>query len=144
MTGKGERCKAYAMTGKEKCRAHSMSAEEKAALTAASAAKRASVREAREDAETSARLGLRALLGQRLEERADAITARLEALALSPDDQTALRGMQLWLDRVHGRAVQPTRDDTPTVAGSLAELEAMSLDELAELARGLPTDPEGA
>lgn len=92
----------------------------------------------REDALASARMGLKALLGQRLEARAEKIAARLEQLALSPDDQVALRGLQLWLDRVHGRAVQPTRDDTPTVASTLEELEGLTLEELGALARDLP------
>lgn len=83
-------------------------------------------------------MGLKAMLAQRMEERADAITDRLERLALSDDDQTARAGLALWFDRVHGRAVQPTRDDTPTVASALASMDDLSLEELAALAQGLP------
>jgi hypothetical protein len=48
------------------------------------------------------------------------------------------------LSRVLGKPAQPTRDETPTLHGDLAQLEAMSLEELSALARGLPTDPEAA
>lgn len=125
-----------------------MSAAERKALSASLAARSAQTRseaaEARRTALTAAQKGLRVLLAERLEERADAITARLEQLALSTDDATALRGMQLWLERVHGRAVQPTRDETPSVGTDLAALQGMSLDELAALAHRLPTEPDPA
>lgn len=125
-----------------------MSASERKALSASLAAKSAETRsktaEARRTALTAAQKGLRVLLAERLEARADAITARLEALALSTDNQTALRGMQLWLDRVHGRAVQPTQDVTPSVGTDLTTLQGMSLDELAALAHRLPTEPDPA
>ena len=125
-----------------------MSASERKALSASLAAKSAQARsktsEARREALTAVQKGLRVLLAERLEARADAIATRLEALALSTDDQTALRGMQLWLDRVHGRAVQPTQDVTPSVGTDLAALQAMGLDELAALARRLPAEPDPA
>ena len=125
-----------------------MSASERKALSASLAAKSAQARsktsEARREALTAVQKGLRVLLAERLEARADAIATRLEALALSTDDQTALRGMQLWLDRVHGRAVQPTQDVTPSVGTDLTTLQGMSLDELAALAHRLPTEPDPA
>jgi hypothetical protein len=50
-----------------------------------------------------------------LENYADDVTDRLRRLALSTDDSTALQGIKLWLERVYGRAVQPTRDETEPV-----------------------------
>jgi hypothetical protein len=124
-----------------------MSPEERAALTAASAAKRANRMEARRDAEESARLGVTALMGQRLEARADVVTDRLEALALHPDPQIALRGIQLWLERVHGRAVQPTQDVTEErnpLVDAFAALPPEERRALLRLAQPLPTDTDTA
>lgn len=112
-----------------------MTEEEKARLR--EAARRASRerREAREEAEEAARMGVKALMGQRLEARAAALTARLEALALSDDPQIALRGIQLWLERVYGRAVQPTADVTPELPASLEAYKTMSPEERRALLR---------
>jgi hypothetical protein len=107
-----------------------MSPDERAAMTRASAEARAARVEARKASEEAAQKGLKALLGERLEEKADAITERLQSLALSRDDATALRGIELWLSRVRGRAVQPTRDDTPIeLPEDVQALRAMSPEE---------------
>jgi hypothetical protein len=124
-----------------------MSEEERAALTAASAAKRANRVAARRDAEESARLGLTALLGQRLEEEAETVTERLRNLALSPDPGVALQGIKLWLERVHGRAVQPTADVTEERNPMVEAFASLSPEErrtLLRLAQPLPTDPDTA
>ncbi len=143
----GEPCKAYAVKGSSLCRGHSMSPEEKAALRAASAAKATERRETREHAEETARLGVQALLGRQMEADAEAITARLRALALSSDDATSRAGLQLWFDRVLGRAVQPTRDETAERNPVLDAFASLSPDErrqLLRLAQPLPDDPETA
>jgi multidrug efflux pump subunit AcrA (membrane-fusion protein) len=128
-TGRGERCKAWAVKGKTVCRAHGMTAEEKSELVRRGREARTALREAREDAEVSQRMGLRALLGARLEEEAEAVTARLRTLALSPDDGVALQGLKLWLERVHGRAVQPTADVTVDMPTDDVELARMTPEE---------------
>lgn len=137
LTREGKPCKGKVLPGRDVCRAHSMTEEEKAALREAAARARTERREAREHAEEAARKGLKALMGERLEERADALTARLEALALSPDDATALRGIELWLSRVHGRAVQPTRDETPDVPADVEALRSLSPEERRALLHAL-------
>lgn len=133
----GKPCKAYALPGTDACRAHSMTEEEKTALREAAARAKRERREAREQAEEAHRMGLKALLGARLEERAEALTARLERLALSADDAIALRGIELWLSRVHGRAVQPTRDETPEVPADVEALRSLSPGERRALLRSL-------
>ena len=82
-------------------------------------------------------MGLKALMGARLEARAADLTARLERLALSSDDAIALRGIELWLSRVHGRAVQPTRDETPEVPADVEALRALSPEERRALLRSI-------
>lgn len=92
-------------------------------------------------------MGLQALMGVRLEERADALTSRLERLALSTDDAIALRGIQLWLERVYGRAVQPTRDETDDVDPLVETLRSLSPEErraMLGLAPSLPADTNTA
>ena len=124
-----------------------MSAEERAALTAASATAAHERREVREDAEESARLGVQALMGRALEERAERVVGRLVDLALSTDDATALRGIQLLLERVHGRAVSQSIDLTPErnpVVEAFASLTPDQRRALLSLAQPLPTDPDTA
>lgn len=149
ITRGGERCRAPRVAGRETCRLHSMTAEERkqaaAKASARSAEKRAKVVEDREAAVEQARLGLTAMMAARLEERADALTRRLEGLALSPDDSIALRGIQLWLERVHGRAVQPTADVTEGRNPLVEAFAALSPEErraMLRLAQPLPAlDP---
>jgi hypothetical protein len=116
----------------------SQRAEYMAELSRKSAERRAGRMEARRDLEKQAQMGLRALLGARLEAKAAAVATRLEELALSTDDATALRGLGLWMDRVFGRSVQPTREETPPpMPDNLEELEALSWDEQLALLRSL-------
>lgn len=77
--------------------------------------------------------------------QADVEAAYRDALTSgSPEDLRRAQAAELLMSRVHGRPAQPTRDETPTLHGDLAQLEAMSLEELSALARGLPADPEPA
>lgn len=115
-----------------------MSAEERAALTAASAAKRAERVEARTDAVEAARMGLRALMGARLEERADKIVTVLDGLLDSPDESIRLRAIEQWMSRVYGKAVQPTQDVPADMPTDLDQLRAMTPEERRALLRSLP------
>lgn len=137
-TSKGTRCKAWAVEGSHLCRGHSMSEEEKTALREAAYRAKRERRETRENAKEAAALGLRALLGQRLEARADRITSRMEALALSEDDSTALRGLELWMSRVYGKAVQPTQDVSTELPADVEALRAMSPEDRRALLRSMP------
>ncbi len=83
-------------------------------------------------------MGLKALLGRELEREASALTARLRSLALSADDAIALRGIELWISRVHGKAVQPTSDVTPDLPADVEALRALSPDERRALLRAMP------
>ena len=114
-----------------------MTEEERAEFVRQGNAARTAQRKAREDAENAARMGLRGMLGARLEARADALTARLEGLALSQDDAIALRGIELWLSRVYGKAVQPTQELQTELPVDTDALEAMSTEERRALMRSL-------
>jgi hypothetical protein len=147
----GTQCKAWAITGETTCRVHSMSAEELAAhqasITARSAAARADVLATRRDLEESARKGLNALMGERLEAEADVFVERLRDLALSPDPGVALQGMKLWLERVYGRAVQPSvelADDSNPVVAAFTALSPEERRTLLRLAQPLPDVPDTA
>lgn len=75
------------------------------------------------------------------------LTDRLERLALSPDDSTAIQGIKLWLERVHGRAVQPTADVTEErnpLVDAFASLSPEERRAMLRLARSLPSDPDTA
>jgi len=89
----------------------------------------------REEQEEVARLGVRAMMGQRLEAEADALTDRLRSLALSEDDSIALRGIELWLSRVYGRPVQPTEDRTEQAPSLPQDILALSPEERRTLLR---------
>lgn len=114
-----------------------MSAEEKTALTMASAQARTRRAEERTAAVEEARKGTRVLLAEAVEELgANLVAAYRAALASgSPVDLRRAQAAEYLLSRVYGKPAQPTRDDTPSVVGTLAELEAMSLEDLARLAR---------
>jgi hypothetical protein len=145
-TGKGEKCKAYAIRGTQLCRGHSLSREEREQMTAASAAARSAQAEARSDALEAARKGTRVKLGEAVEELGSELVAAYRAALRtgSPEDLRRAQAAEYLLSRVYGRPAQPTRDETPTVASALSELEALSLEELSALARSLPTHPEAA
>lgn len=138
ITRAGKQCKAYALPGSTLCRGHSMSEEEKAALRAASVrAKRERV-EAREAAVEASRMGVQALMGRELEARAEAVVSRMVDLALSADDGVALQGLKLLLERVHGRAVQPTQQLEAEMPAELAALRLLSPEELRSLFHAVP------
>ena len=150
-TNAGIPCRAPRVEGGTTCRLHSMTPEQRSQAAAQAAARSASVRaervEVRAAAVEQARLGLQARLAQELEAEAEALTARLRALALSEDDGTALQGIKLWLERVHGRAVQPTADVTESSNPVVDAFAAMSPDErraLLGLAPPLPEDEHPA
>jgi hypothetical protein len=146
----GEQCKAYALQGGETCLTHSRTPEERKQAAHRAAARSAEVRagvvEEREDAVRSARLGLEARLAARLEEEADAVTSRLRELALSRDDSTALRGIQLWLERVHGRAVARTEEVATAnpLVEAFAALDPEERRRMLRLAQPLPEQPDTA
>ena len=93
---------------------------------------------ARKDAVEASQMGLKALLGQRLEAEAEALTERLRDLALSTDDQIALRGIELWLSRVYGKAVQPTADVSTELPSDVEALRSMDPEERRALLRAMP------
>jgi vacuolar-type H+-ATPase subunit E/Vma4 len=115
-----------------------MTEEEKTALREASNRVRRERREARSKAEEAATLGIRGLMGARLEAEASALTERLRALALSEDDAIALRGIELWLSRVYGKAVQPTQEVSTDLPVDMDALRALSPDERRALLRSMP------
>lgn len=149
-TGKGERCRAKPLRGRDVCLTHSRTPEERRRAAQVAAARSAEVRAGqvaeREDALERVRMSTRERIAEVLEElQGDVEAAYRAALRTgSPEDLRRAQAAELLMSRVHGRPAQPTRDETPTLHGDLAALEAMSLEELAQLARGLPTHPEPA
>jgi hypothetical protein len=143
-TGKGIRCRAYAVKGGTLCRGHSMSPEEKTALTAASAASRSKRAEARRDALKSTK--------QRLAEVVEELQGEIEGAyrdALrtgSPEDLRRAQAAEALLSRVLGRPTQPTEDITPgnPVLDAFASLSPDERRALLRLAQPLPTDPDTA
>ena len=67
-------------------------------------------------------------------------------LALSPDDPTAIQGLKLFQERVYGRAIQPTRDESPEnpLAHALSSLSPEERRALFAVARTMPAHPEPA
>jgi len=89
-------------------------------------------------------MGFLALVGLKTEERAEALVGRMVELALSPDDATALRGLQLLADRAFGRPVSRTEDLTPpTVPASVEELRGMPREQRLQLLASLGHHSEG-
>src|SRR5574338_1099104 len=137
----GERCKAKPVRGKTTCRLHSLTPEERKAnaarAQAASVESKARAQAERERKRERARMSTRERVAEVLEELQAEVEAAYRAALLtgSPEDLRRAQAAEMLMSRVHGRPAQPTRDETPTVAGDLAALEAMSLDELAALAR---------
>jgi len=88
-------------------------------------------------------MGFVALVGVKAEERAEELVNRMVALALSDDDATALRGLQLLADRAFGRPVSRTEDLTPpTVPASVEELRGMPREQRLRLLSTLGHHPE--
>lgn len=116
-----------------------------AAAHAANASRRAEGERRRERAQR-ARMSTKERLVEVLEElQADVVAAYRTALRTgSPEDLRRAQAAELLLSRVHGKPVAPTLDATPTLQGDLLALEAMPLEELAALARALPTDGQAA
>jgi hypothetical protein len=138
-TKAGKPCKAYALEGKAVCLTHNRTPEEREQAARKASARSAEVRagivKEREDALRRGQLGLKALMGQRLEAEAEEVTERLRALALSDDDATALRGIELWLSRVYGRPIQPTQEVTVDMPVNWDELNAMTPEQRRALLR---------
>ena len=136
------------MRGGTLCAGHAglgVAANPQAAQEAAAASQRAKAADRRQKAER-AKMSTRERVAEVLEElQGDVEAAYRAALRTgSPEDLRRAQAAELLMSRVHGRPAQPTRDETPTLHGDLAALEAMSLEELSALARSLPTHPEGA
>jgi hypothetical protein len=136
--------------GKTTCRLHSLTPEERKAnasrAQAASVDSKARAAQERERKRERARMSTKDRIAEVLEElQGDVEAAYRAALTTgSAEDLRRAQAAELLMSRVHGRPAQPTRDETPTVASSLEELERLSLEELSALARGLPADPEPA
>lgn len=149
-TTEGKACKAKPLRGRDVCLTHSRTPEERKQAAKAAAARSAEVRagnaQEREDALERAKMSTKQRMAQVLEElQGDVEAAYRDALTTgSPEDLRRAQAAELLMSRVHGRPAQPTRDETPTLHSDLAQLEAMSLEDLATLARGLPADPEPA
>ena len=150
-TGRGTRCRAYAVKGKATCLNHSRTPEERKLASQAAAARSAEVRAGfvaeREDAQRQAKLGFNALLGQRLEAKAERVADLLESMLDSEDRSEALAALRYWTERVHGRPVTPTVDMTPErnpVVEAFASLTPDQRRALLSLAQPLPTDPDTA
>jgi len=63
-------------------------------------------------------------------------------LALNPDPTVALQGMKLWLERVYGRAVQPTADVTEERNPLVDAFLALSPEERRRMLALAPSLPE--
>lgn len=103
--------------------------------------------EAKAAAVESSRKGLNVLLGERLEAKADEMVTALESLAFSSDPSVALQGIKLWLERVYGRAVQPTADVTEERSPLVEAFAALTPEErraMLALAPSLPERPHTA
>ena len=72
-----------------------------------------------------------------MEQKAEDVAAKMEALALHDDPAIALRGVELWLSRVYGKAVQPTQELQQDVPVDVEALQAMSTEERKALFRSL-------
>lgn len=143
----GSRCTLKRAEGYgDKCRAHGMSPEERTALSRAGVEARQRRAEERSDVVERGRKGLKALMAERLEERADVIVARLVDVVEHGTDADALRAAEVLMSRVYGRPVQPTEDLTPQRVPTTAdEVRAMSPEERrALLALALPAHPNTA
>ena len=134
----GTQCKAWSVGGSIYCRAHGMTEEERSDLRNAAIRARQARAKARSDAIEASQTGLRALMGQKLEAESVALTQRLRDLALSEDDSTALRGIELWLSRVYGKAIQPTQDVSTELPADVAAIRAMSPEERRAMLQSLP------
>jgi hypothetical protein len=95
-------------------------------------------REDREHAAYIRSLGLREQVKARIEERSTDIVDRLMELAQHSDPQVSLRAIDALWSRSYGRPVTPVvkAEVVSPLQADLAQLEAMSLEELARLARG--------
>jgi hypothetical protein len=102
---------------------------------------RQSKAQARRDAVEARRMGLQALLGQRLEARAERVAEVLDGMLDHEDTEVQRKGLELWLNRVYGRAVQPTQELAPDLPQDVEAVRAMSPEERRALLRTLP--PQG-
>lgn len=146
----GERCKAYAVRGSDPllCAGHAGRGIAANPLEAArqSAAVRKQQAEDREHVASEARKTVKQQLAGLSEELVGDLRAAYRD-AIQTGSQEALRRAQAaeyLLSRVYGKPAQPTRDETPTVASALEELDSLSLEELAALAHDLPTQTRNA
>ena len=144
----GERCKAYAVRGQSLCAGHAglgIAADPAAAQAASVRVRKEQAEDRQHVAEKAQRTVKQALAGlaeELVEELKGAYRAALRSG--SADDLRRAQAAEYLLSRVYGKPAQPTRDETPTVATALAELDDLSLEELGALARGLPTPPRSA
>jgi hypothetical protein len=140
-TKAGKGCKAYAVEGSTLCRAHGMTEAERRELIETGVRARQSKAQARRDAVEARRMGLQALLGQRLEARAERVAEVLDGMLDHEDTEVQRKGLELWLNRVYGRAVQPTQELAPDLPQDVEAVRAMSPEERRALLRTLP--PQG-
>lgn len=82
-------------------------------------------------------MGLAALIGAKVEDRAEDLVRRALELALSPDDATAKAGLQLLWDRHLGRPISRTEDVTPELPADIEALRSLSPDERRAMLRSL-------
>ena len=120
------------------CRAHAMTEEERIAFTRAGNAARREQGKMRKDGEEAKRMGLKAMLGARLEAEAERITNVLSSLLESEDEGIRLRAIEQWMSRVYGKAVQPTSDVTPELPADVEALRALTPEERRALLRAMP------
>lgn len=121
----GTACKARPVRGTDKCFGHTPEMLEEAHRASAEVRRKNSAD--RKQRLTEAKLSTRERLARRLEAEGAAVEERIVRLALSSVDETSIRGLQLWLDRVLGRATQ-TIDQTSTITD--ASVGQAILDEL--------------
>jgi hypothetical protein len=143
----GSPCKAPPMKGRDVCRAHGMTEGERRQFIESGVQARMEQAQQREAAADLVRKGSKVLIAEQLEADAEAVTARIRSLALSPDDQTAQQGIKLWLERVHGRAVQPSMevaDDSNPVVAAFLTLTPEERRALLRLAQPLPEEDNPA
>jgi hypothetical protein len=123
------------------CRGHSMTPEQLVEMRERASQARRERSERKRDAVEQGRMGLQALLGQRLEARAERVAEVLDGMLDHEDTEVQRKGLELWLNRVYGRAVQPTQELPTDLPHDVEALRAMSPEERRALLRTLP--PQG-
>ncbi len=122
ITKAGERCGAWAVTGRDMCAGHLK-------LVPLDSAQGVEARREKAEQRRKARLSLADRLTQELESDADALVSALKRGVRSSSETVAVRSAQAWVQLIYGRQLQGKGDE----AGSDLDVMSMSAQERDQL-----------